>query len=61
MYPESNPVVKDQLEAIDVAIRKERARLWDEEDRLGAQQNDAYLEYLSAEKARGVQFIVINF
>ena len=61
MYPKSNPIVPAELQPINVAIRREKTRLWDAEDALGAQQNDAYLEYLYAEKARGVQFIVINF
>lgn len=61
MYPESNPVVKAELEPIDIAIRKERARLWDLEDETGLEQNAHYLEYLCRAKARGVQHIVINF
>ena len=60
MYPESNPVVKAELEPIDVAIRKERASLWDLED-AGHEPRSTYLEYLCREKARGVEPIVINF
>jgi len=61
MYPESSPVVKAKLEPIDIAIRKERARLWDLEDETGLEQSGHYLEYLCRAKARGVQHIVINF
>ena len=60
MYPESNPVVKAELEPIDVAIRKERARLWDLEDE-GHEPRPSYLEYLTRAKARGVENIVTNF
>lgn len=60
MYPESNPVVKAELEPIDVAIRKERARLWNLED-AGHEPRTTYLEYLARAKARGVEHIVINF
>jgi hypothetical protein len=58
---ESNPVVKAELEPIDVAIRKERNRLWNLEDETGEEQCSHYLEYLCRAKARGVQHIVINF
>lgn len=58
---ESNPVVKAELEPIDVAIRKERNRLWNLEDKTGEEQCSHYLEYLCRAKARGVQHIVINF
>jgi len=60
MYPESNPVVKAELEPIDVAIRKERARLWDLEDE-GLEPRPSYLEYLTRAKAHGVENIVTNF
>jgi hypothetical protein len=58
---ESDPVVKAELELIDVAIRKERNRLWNLEDETGEEQCSHYLEYLCRAKARGVQHIVINF
>ena len=56
----SNPVVKAELEPIDVAIRKERSRLWKLEDE---DQDPSYhwLDYLLSEKARGVEHIVTNF
>jgi hypothetical protein len=57
----SNPVVKAELEPIDVAIRKERKRVWDLEDETGEEQSSHHLEYLSRAKARGVQHIVLNF
>jgi len=57
----ANPVVKAELEPIDVAIRKERKRVWDLEDETGEDQSSHWLEYLSRAKARGVQHIVINF
>ena len=60
-YPESSPVVKAELEPIDVAIRKERKRVWDLEDETGEDQSSHYLEYLCRAKARGVEHIVINF
>jgi len=60
MYVESNPVVKAELEPIDVAIRKERVRLWDLEDE-GHEPRPSYLEYLTRAKARGVENIVTNF
>ena len=60
MYIESKPIVKAELEPIDVAIRKERARLWDLED-AGNEPRTSYLEYLSRAKARGVEHIVMNF
>jgi len=55
----ANPVVEAELEDINTAIRKERARLWDMED---DDQDPSYhwLDYLEAEKARGVQQIVTN-
>tara|TARA_R100001163_G_scaffold37041_1_gene28331 strand:+ start:9012 stop:9200 length:189 start_codon:yes stop_codon:yes gene_type:complete len=60
-YPESSPVVKAELEPIDVAIRKERKRVWDLEDETGEEVNSNWLEYLCRAKARGVQNIVLNF
>jgi len=57
----ANPVVKAELEPIDVAIRKERKRVWDLEDETGEEQSSHYLEYLCRAKARGVQHIVLNF
>jgi len=57
----SNPVVKAELEPIDVAIRKERIRVWDLEDETGEDVHSNYLEYLCRAKARGVQHIVLNF
>ena len=57
----SNPVVKAELEPIDVAIRKERKRVWDLEDETGEEQSSHHLEYLCRAKARGVEHIVINF
>ena len=58
---EGKPVVEAELEPIDVAIRKERKRVWDLEDETGEDQSSHWLEYLSRAKARGVQHIVINF
>ncbi len=57
----SNPVVKAELEPIDIAIRKERKRVWDLEDETGDEVNSHWLEYLCRAKARGVQHIVLNF
>jgi len=57
----ANPVVKAELEPIDVAIRKERKRVWDLEDETGEDQSSHWLEYLSRAKARGVEHIVLNF
>jgi|TARA_R110000803_G_C11794473_1_gene298504 hypothetical protein len=57
----SNPVVKAELEAIDVAIRKERSRVWKLEDETGEDQCSNWLEYLCRAKARGVEHIVLNF
>ena len=54
----SNPVVKAELEPIDVAIRKERKRVWDLEDETGEEQSSNWLEYLCRAKARGVEHIV---
>lgn len=55
----ANPVVEAQLEDINTAIRKERSRLWDMED---DDQDPSYhwLDYLEAEKARGVTQLVTN-
>lgn len=61
MYPKSNPVVKAELQPIDVAIRRERDRLWEEEETTGHEPRAHYLEYLCRAKARGVENIVINF
>ncbi len=57
---EGKPVVEAELESIDVAIRRERNRLWKLEDE---DQDPSYhwLDYLLAEKARGVEHIVTNF
>ena len=57
---EGKPVVEAELESIDMAIRKERNRLWKLEDE---DQDPSYhwLDYLQAEKARGVQIMVVNF
>lgn len=57
---EANPVVDVELEDINTAIRKERARLWDLEDE-GFEPRYTWLEYLEFEKARGVQQIVTNY
>ena len=54
------PVVEAELEDINVAIRKERKRLWDLEDQ-GFEPRHTWLEYLEFEKKRGVQQIVINY
>lgn len=56
---EANPVVDAELEDINTAIRKERARLWDLEDD-GYEPSYHWLDYLESEKARGVQNIVTN-
>jgi hypothetical protein len=55
----ANPVVEAELEDINTAIRKERSRLWDmEDDNLDPSYH--WLDYLEAEKARGVSQIVTN-
>ena len=54
------PVVEAELEDINVAIRKERKRLWDLEDE-GLEPETYWLDYLESEKRRGVQQIVTNF
>ncbi len=53
-------MVEAELESIDMAIRRERNRLWKLEDE---DQDPSYswLDYLQAEKARGVQLLVTNF
>jgi hypothetical protein len=56
----ANPVVEAELEDINTAIRKERARLWDLEDE-GLDPDYHWLDYLESEKARGVEHIVTNF
>lgn len=56
----ANPVVETELEDINTAIRKERARLWDLEDQ-GFEPRYTWLEYLEFEKKRGVQQIVTNY
>ena len=55
----ANPVVDAEFEDINTAIRKERTRLWDMED---DDQDPSYhwLDYLEAEKARGVTQLVTN-
>ena len=60
-YPESSPVVEAELEPIDVAILKERKRVWYLEDETGEDQSSHWLEYLSRAKSRGVEHIVLNF
>jgi hypothetical protein len=55
----SNPVVKAELEDINVLIRQERARLWDLEDQ-GEEPSYFYLDYLESEKERGVDRMVVN-
>ena len=57
----SNPVVKAELECIDVAIRRERSRVWDLEDETGEDIRSNWLEYLCRAKSRGVEHIVLNF
>lgn len=54
------PVVEAELEDINVAIRKERKRIWDLEDE-GLEPETYWLDYLESEKRRGVQQIVTNF
>ena len=61
MYIKSKPIVEAELEPIDIAIRRERARLWNEEETTGNEPQAHYLDYLCREKARGVEHIVINF
>jgi hypothetical protein len=56
----ANPVVEAELEDINTAIRKERARLWDLEDE-GLDPDYHWLDYLESEKSRGVEHIVTNF
>ena len=56
----ANPVVEAELEDINTAIRKERARLWDLEDE-GEDPSYHWLDYLESEKARGIEHIVTNF
>jgi len=58
---EGKPVVEAELEPIDVAIRKERSRVWKLEDETGEDQCSNWLEYLCRAKARGVEHIVLNF
>jgi hypothetical protein len=58
---EGKPVVEAELEPIDVAIRKERKRVWDLEDETGEDQSSHWLEYLCRAKSRGVEHIVLNF
>ncbi len=53
---EANPVLEAELECINVAIRKERARLWDYDI-----EDSYYLNYLESEKERGVEAVVTNF
>jgi hypothetical protein len=57
---EANPVVEAELEDINVAIRKERKRLWDLEDN-DQDPETHWLDYLESEKRRGVEQIVTNF
>lgn len=57
---EGKPVVEAELESIDMAIRRERNRLWKLEDE-DLDPSYSWLDYLLAEKARGVQHIVLNF
>ena len=54
------PVVEAELEDINIAIRKERKRIWDLEDE-GLEPETYWLDYLESEKRRGVQQIVTNF
>jgi hypothetical protein len=56
----ANPVVEAELEDINVAIRKERKRIWDLEDE-GIEPETHWLDYLESEKRRGVEQIVTNF
>lgn len=56
----ANPVVEAELEDINVAIRKERKRIWDLEDE-GIEPECHWLDYLESEKRRGVEQIVTNF
>jgi hypothetical protein len=60
-YPDSNPVVPAELQDINIAIRLERDRLWEIEEKTGSEPSSHYLEYLNRAKARGVAHIVINF
>tara|TARA_A200000159_G_C7156123_1_gene269302 strand:- start:218 stop:406 length:189 start_codon:yes stop_codon:yes gene_type:complete len=58
---EANPVVKAELECIDVSIRKERSRLLDIEFDTDEIADDSYLTYLRKERLNGVKFTVLNF
>jgi len=59
-YIESKPVVTVELEDIDVSIRKERNKLWDVEFETGISPVSVILDYMLAEKARGVEKWVTN-
>ena len=57
---EPNPVVPFELESIDAAIRRQRAHLQDIEFATGTTPKDGVLDYMLAEKARGMQQWVVN-
>ena len=59
-YIESKPVAVFELEEIDITIRRERARLQDVEFETGIAPVSFLLDYMLAEKARGVQQWVVN-
>ncbi len=56
----ANPVVQAELEDINIAIRMERKRIWDLEDK-GLEPESYWLDYLESEKRRGITHIVTNF
>lgn len=56
----SKPVVEVELEPIEVTIRREQTRLQDIEFNTDAKPNTYHLEYLRAERARGVTQWVVN-
>ena len=59
-YIESKPVAVFELEEIDIAIRRERARVQDVEFDTGIAPVSGILNDMLAEKARGVQQWVVN-
>ena len=59
-YIESKPVAVFELEEIEIAIRRERARVQDVEFETGIAPVSGILNYMLAEKARGVQQWVVN-
>lgn len=57
---EPKPVLAVEFEDIDIAIRRERARVQDVEFDTGVAPVSGVLNYMLAEKARGVQQWVVN-